>query len=138
MENPFAQAFLQRARLRVSVLALEARRAAFDAGLTAAAALMALAAVGCAVAALWLMLAPMIGAAGAALAAAAVLLLAGGAVLWARNLLARRRVAPATNAGHASPDLAETALLTFSANRMALLLGALAAGAAAADAQRGK
>ena len=138
MENPFAQALLQRARLRVSVLALEARRAAFDAGLTAVAALMALAAIGCAVAALWITLAPMIGAAGAALAAAAVLLLAGGAVLWARDFLARRRGAPAANAERTCPDLAEAALLTFSANKMALLLGALAAGAAAAEGQRGK
>lgn len=138
MENPFAQALLQRTRLRVSVLALEARSAVFDASLTAVAALMSLAALGCAVAALWLTLAPMTGAAGAALAAAAGLLLAGGATLWARNLLARRRAAPPTGAAHTGPDLAEAALLTFSANKMALLLGALAAGAAAAEAQRGK
>jgi len=138
MENPFAQALLQRTRLRFSVLATEARSAAFDLGLTAVATLMALAAAGCAVAAFWLLLAPMIGAAGAALAAATTLLLAGGATLLARDVLARRRVARTATAECAYPDLAEAAMQTFCANKLALLLGALAAGAAAAEAQRGK
>jgi hypothetical protein len=137
MEKTLADALLKRARLRVSFLVLEARKAAFDAGLAVVAALMALAGIGCAIAALWLLLAPMIGAAGAALAASAVLMLAGGMVLWARRLLARQR--PAVARDHQDqPDLAEAALKTFSANRMVLLLGALAAGAAAAEAQRGK
>lgn len=138
MENPFAQALLQRTRMRVSVLASEARSAAVDASLTVVAALMALAALGCVVAALWVALVPAIGAAGAALASAALLLATGGATLGARNLLARRRAVPATGTAQASPDLAEAARLTFNANKMALLLGALAAGAAAAEAQRGK
>ncbi len=138
MENPFAQALLQRTRSRVSVLAFETRRAAFDAGLTIIAALLALAAIGCVVAALWMRLVPMIGAPGAALAAAAILLLTSGATLWARYALARHRAACALTAAPSAPDLAAAALSTFSANKMALLLAALAAGAAAAEAQRGK
>ncbi|MBW6506874.1 MAG: hypothetical protein K0B00_09010 [Rhodobacteraceae bacterium] len=138
MENPFAQALLQRTRMRVSVLASDVRGAAFDASLTAVASLLGLAALGCLVAALWVALAPVIGAAGAALASAALLLATGGATLLARGLLARRRAKSAPCTVEASPDLAEAALLTFSANKMALLLSALMAGALAAEAQRGK
>lgn len=138
MGNPFVQALLQRTRMQVSVLASEARSAAVAASLTAVATLLGLAALGCLVAALWLALAPAIGAAGAALASAALLLVAAGVTLAARAILARHQAKPAPCTAQASPDLAEAARLTFSANKMALLLGALLAGAVAAEAQRGK
>lgn len=139
MANPFAQVLLQRSRILIAVLASEARGAAFDASLTAVAALLGLAAVGCGIAALWAALDPVIGMSGAALASAVLLLLVAQATLWVRNLLAHRRklLAPATL--QTNPDLAEAALQIFSANKMALLLGALAAGAAAAaETQRRK
>lgn len=136
MENPFAQVLCQRAWQRISAMGLEARRAAVDAGVVAAAGLMVVAAIGCAVAALWLLLAPLVGAAGAALSAAAALLAMGGTILGVRAIVARRRARPAANSGRDCQDLAEALQLSFSANKAALLLAALAAGAAAADARR--
>ena len=138
MENTLAQALVQHTRQRLSDLFREVRRAATDAGLVVVAALMALAALGCAVAALWLLLAPIIGAAAAALSAAAALLLVGGATLWLRKSLARRAAVASVRAPKDCGDLAEAAQLGFTANKAALLLAALAAGAAAATAQRGK
>lgn len=138
MENPFAQALRQRTRMHLSRLASELRRAALDAIAATVAALMALAATGCAVAALWLLLAPMIGAPGAALSAAAALLVAGGAILCLRRTAAPRRAAPARLTTPVEPDLAEAASQAFGANKMALRLAALAAGAATSEALRGR
>ncbi|MDP1667614.1 hypothetical protein [Phaeovulum sp.] len=136
MEYPLAQALYQRIRQRAFVLANEARRVALDAAAVGVAALFALAAVGCAVAALWLALAPLIGAPSAALAAATALLVAAAAVLWLRRLVARARARRAVVPPPAGPDLADAALEAFGANRYALLLGAVAAGAAIAERRR--
>lgn len=138
MENPLAQALRIHARLHLSRLTSELRFAALDAIVARVAALMALASMGCAVAALWLQLAPRIGAPGAALSAAAVLLVAGAAIFWLRRVIARRTAAQAPLAASAAPDLAEAASQVFGANKMALLLAALAAGAVAAETLRGK
>lgn len=141
MENPFAQALRMRARLHLSRLAFDLRCAARDAIVATVAALLALAATGCAVAALWLQLAPIIGTPAAALSSAAallVLLVAGGAIFGLRRIIAPRMAAQAPLAAPAAPDIAEAAAQVFGANKMALLLAALVAGAAAAETLRDK
>lgn len=138
MENPLAQALRKRAQLHFSRLACELRFAALDAIVATVAALIALAATGCAVAALWLQLEPIIGAPGAALSAAAALLVAGGASVWLRRIIAPRMAAKAPLAAPAAPDISEAASQVFGANKMVLLMAALVAGAIAAETLRGK
>lgn len=138
MDNPFVQALSQCVRHRVSILAFEARNTALDAVVMAAAVGLILAAVGSADAALWLMLAPRIGAAGAALSSSVALLLVGGFVLWARQRRLHRKISGAQIPAPATPDLADAAMQTFGANKFALLISAFAAGAAAARANGGK
>jgi hypothetical protein len=138
MEDPFAQALRLRTQQHLSRLASETRRAVLDAAVALVAALMALGATGCAVAALWLLLAPRIGAAGAALAAAVALLAVGGAVIGLRRLFAPQPPVPGRLSTLPAPGLSAAAAQSFGANKMALILAALAAGVAAAEAQRGK
>lgn len=138
MEDPFAQALCLRTQRHLSRLASEMRRTALDAIVVVVAAMMVLGATGCAVAALWLLLAPRIGAAGAALAAAVALLAVSGAVIGLRRLFAPQPPAPGRLNTPPAPDLSVAAAQSFSANKMALILAALAAGAAAAEAKRGK
>lgn len=96
------------------------------------AALCAVAAIGCVLAALWLFAAPHLGAPLAALTTAAALILLGAAVLvWARRLL--RVPLPGLAPDVPLPDLAKE----FSDNRGTLLLAALAAGLLAGNARRG-
>lgn len=138
MEDPFAQALRLRTQQHLSRLASETRRAVLDAAVALVAAIMALGATGCAVAALWLLLAPRTGAAGAALAAAVALLAAGGAVIGLRRHFALPPPVPEQPSTPPEPDMSTAAAQSFSANKMALILAALAAGVATAEAQSGK
>ena len=99
------------------------------------AAVSALAAGGCAAAALWLFAIPHVGAAGAPLVAAGGLLAFGGVlVVVARGILRYRRATPRSSA---APGLRlEDALRLFSENKGTLLLAALVAGLVAGNSGR--
>ncbi len=138
METSLSQVLRLRSALHLSRLASDLRRAAVGAAFATVAGVMALAATGCAVAALWLLLAPRIGAPGAALSAAALLLALSGLALGLRVLTAQRRAVPEPLAPATAPDLTEAAMQAFGANKMELLLAALIAGAATAESLRAK
>ena len=99
------------------------------------AAVSALAAGGCAAAALWLFAIPHVGAAGAPLVAAGGLLVFGGVlIVVARGILRYRRSAPRSTA---VPGLRlEDALRLFSENKGTVLLAALVAGLVAGNSGR--
>lgn len=138
MDTPITQALHWRARQQFSALTIKLRSAALDALVVAMAAALVLAAIGWASAALWLALAPEIGAAGAALSVSAALLLPGGSFFWVRRSITCRHAAQAPNLEETAPDFAGLAMQTFGANKLALLMAALVAGAATAETQRGK
>jgi len=96
--------------------------------------MIALGAIGCAVAALWIFLLPQLGPAGAPLVAAGALLVLCGILLGGAYALLRRQAKPAdllTEVLHHAAATAENPL-AYESRLVVLLLGALAAGVSAA------
>jgi hypothetical protein len=129
-------AFAETAGGRIGVVARRSTAAALCA---VSAAAFAAAAVGCAVAALWIFVLPAVGPVGAPAIAAAALLLLCLALLAAVRMILRRQPAPARAAigagGMPSSLIADLSRL-FDDNKCAALLAALMAGANAARSQK--
>ncbi len=134
MADALGSAVMRLVRVGVADMAACARQTTITTLAALLAALLAMAAIGCAIAALWIFAAPRIGPSGAALCAAGCLLVLCLVVLWLAPVMARRRRRPPSLAllPAASPDglLAEAARLMEehkgTALMAALIVGLLA------------